>query len=84
MARLIPANSDIEVSDFTINDLSDIQKAVGGYIEVIYHDTTGVKCLVVNEEGTIIGLPVNNRASRMLGYPLFGNVLEATLEELNK
>ena len=40
------------------NDLKTFQDAVGGYIEVTYPFEDPV-CLVVNEEGKIMGLPQN-------------------------
>lgn len=40
------------------NDLSGMQKMVGGYIQGIYPFDEEV-CLVVNEEGKINGLPLN-------------------------
>lgn len=40
------------------NDLSSMQKVVGGYIQGIYPFEEEV-CLVVNEEGKINGLPLN-------------------------
>lgn len=40
------------------NDLSGMQKVVGGYIQGIYPFEEEV-CLVVNEEGKINGLPLN-------------------------
>ncbi len=79
MAKLIPADNDLEISEITINSLEDMQKAVGGYIEAVYHDTTRQKCLLVNEEGLILGLHVNTRASLLYGYPLAGDVLEVSI-----
>ena len=40
------------------NDLSGMQKVIGGYIQGIYPFEEEV-CLVVNEEGKINGLPLN-------------------------
>jgi hypothetical protein len=40
------------------SDLSDLQKAVGGYIEVVYPFEEKVG-LIVNEEGKMNGLPLN-------------------------
>lgn len=40
------------------NDLKSLQDAVGGYIEVVYPFEDPV-CLIVNEEGKILGLPRN-------------------------
>ena len=40
------------------NELKSLQDAVGGYIEVVYPFKDPV-CLIMNEEGKIIGLPQN-------------------------
>lgn len=43
--------------------LQELQDAVGGYIEMIYLDTT---TLVVNEEGKLRELPINLAATKLL------------------
>lgn len=44
--------------------LEELQKFVGGYIEII-HVANGELCMVVNEEGKILGLPINHIATRL-------------------
>lgn len=52
------------------NDLETLQKAVGGYIETIYPFVDYI-CIICNEEGKLLGLPLN-RAIRTEE----GNVLD--------
>lgn len=51
--------------------LADMQRAVGGYIEPV--DTKDFT-VMVNEEGLLIGLPLNAVASAITGRYLVGNV----------
>jgi|688.fasta_scaffold00022_97 hypothetical protein len=44
--------------------LTELQECVGGYIECIYLNDG--KVMVVNEEGKILGLPENNKATSVL------------------
>lgn len=57
-------------TDFSLEEL---QAIVGGYIEIIY--VKGNDIMVLNEEGKLIGLPINGKASRMAGEVIVGNVL---------
>jgi Domain of unknown function (DUF3846) len=51
--------------------LQDMQSVVGGWIEpVTLHDFT----VMVNEEGLLLGLPLNLGASGITGRPLVGDV----------
>lgn len=56
--------------DFT---LSELQKFVGGYIELMYLPED--KVLVVNEDGLFKGLSLNAFASGLVGRPIVGNVV---------
>ena len=47
--------------------LRSLQKVVGGYIETITLEPTG-EVLVVNEEGKLIGLALNERATWLLQF----------------
>ena len=47
-----PRQADIK------NDLKTLQEIVGGYIEVVYPFENSI-CLICNEEGKLIGLPLN-------------------------
>lgn len=54
---------------------AEARDAVGGFVEVVRVDG-GV--LLVNEEGMILGLPMNFNASFRCGGPLFGPVVVLT------
>lgn len=45
--------------------LEELQKFVGGYIQILYLADRQL-CMVVNEEGKIHGLPINPVATRLL------------------
>lgn len=45
-------------TDFELEELNDI---VGGHIEIVYLDENDI--MVLNEEGKLIDLPINNKAS---------------------
>ena len=55
------------------NSLKQMQDAVGGYIELVR--LTDDDVMIVNEEGLIFGLPVNEHASKLAGQTIVGNVL---------
>lgn len=56
--------------------LEEVQKAVGGYIEVVNLNSGYI--MVINEEGKLNGLPVNQKATDLWGSPwdhIVGNAL---------
>lgn len=56
--------------------LKEMQKIVGGFIEPVkLPPGNGHKKMVVNEEGRLQGLPVNQKASRIAGQRIVGDVL---------
>ncbi len=62
MARVIKVDgSEHELSDVSLESL---QAAVDGYIEAVH--LPGGKVMIVNEEGLLIGLPVNAKAMDFL------------------
>lgn len=63
---------DVEPKEGSEYFLKELQEYVGGYIEVY---PVGGKMAVFNEEGRIMGLPVNPLASDYVGFMLVGNVL---------
>jgi hypothetical protein len=73
----MPANGKL----FT---LPELQKIVGGYIEIAQTDSALM--MVLNEEGKLMGLPVNVIASALYRYRstdhIVGNVLLAELRFL--
>mgnify|MGYP001576913111 CR=1 FL=1 len=46
--------------------LEELQKAVGGYIEIL-HPPDRALLMVINEEGKLQGLPPNEAATRLMG-----------------
>lgn len=61
--------------------LNDLQKAVGGLIEVIHMKDA---IMIVNEEGLIKELPYNILASSIIGAPIMGDVVLLTNESVRK
>lgn len=59
---IIPADESMAVSQHEFNDLRDYQEAVGGLIEAIDLEFPAMS-FFANEEGKLIGLPVNRRAT---------------------
>jgi hypothetical protein len=72
MATLIKADGNV-VEDYDVSSLEKLQKAVGGYIQIVTIDNQ--MCLVVNEEGLLMELPVNNWASSYSGQLIVGDVI---------
>lgn len=62
--------------------LGELQGHVGGYIEFaplsVDEDPEEVLELCVNEEGLLITLPLNERASRLAGQVIVGDVVLST------
>ena len=64
----ITAEGEVVVNDNFSGSLSDMQAAVGGYIEVALTSLPGV-IAYINEEGKMQGLPLNEAATALLKYP---------------
>ena len=80
--KWIKANGTIEeVLISEDNRLDQLQKAVGGYIELVY--LQGNKIMVVNEEGLIERLPYNHKASKLAGKDIVGDVIVCNVNEIN-
>ena len=54
-------------------DLETIQKTVEGYFAVV--PLVNNKNMYVNEEGSLKNLPVNQEASEIAGFKIYGKVL---------
>ncbi len=77
----IPANGDPEFITIT-NDLSGMQKVVNGYIEFVGFPFKKSKyALTINEEGRLIDLPLNVRATYLVNkaYKTLNNPMAATV-----
>ena len=87
MATLIKSNGE-EINVIPNNkkdfQLDELQKYVGGFIEVVR--TKGNKIMVINEEGKINDLPINQKASQFYQYNEFdfivGDVLICQSNEI--
>ena len=85
MAVLIKANG--EESVVTDLSLENLQKLVDGYIEIV--PTIDGRLLVLNEEGKIIGLPKNPKATKLTngiinqGDYIVGDVVVGTKKEID-
>ncbi|RPG05655.1 MAG: DUF3846 domain-containing protein [Pelagibacteraceae bacterium TMED247] len=76
MAVLIESNGSdkqVEPSEGSEFSLKELQGYVDGYIELVY--LANGKILVVNEEGLLKRLPLNNKASLLARQPIVGNVV---------
>ena len=80
MAVILRADGSIE--QLENRKLKTLQKAVGGYIEPVY--TKQDRLMYVNEEGLIIGLPLNVRASDLVDRQIVGDAVYFTDEETRK
>lgn len=79
MAILIKTDGSV-VEDYDVSSLEKLQEAVGGYIEIVTIDRE--MCLIVNEEGLLMGLSYNAWASQMLGRPIVGDVIYMRRNEI--
>ena len=63
-ALFIPADDNLPEEIRNLDGLDDYQAAVGGMIETV--PVWGRKVVYFNEEGKILGLPKNNRATELV------------------
>jgi hypothetical protein len=79
-ARIIRADgteTEVEPKNGTDFSLEEMQKIVGGYIEIV-HVPRSRDLIVLNEEGKLEGLPLNQKATALYANPMdciVGNVL---------
>jgi hypothetical protein len=86
MARIIKADNTVTTvkppkGSFTLEEL---QAAVGGYIEVVRVPNSENLILVVNEEGLLKKLPLNEQATLLAQQPIVGDVVLCTLKEMGE
>lgn len=68
MAKGTIYKTDGTTQEVEINTLEDMQKAVGGYIEIFFRDNMEQGFdYYANEEGLLIGLPVNPFFTEIVG-----------------
>lgn len=78
MGTIIKTNGEkinVEPKDGMHYSLKEMQKIVGGYIEIIYLNDN--QLMIVNEEGKIDGLDYNDEATAVLekSYPYSGDFI---------
>jgi len=81
MIQLIKSDGTV-TDNFTADTLKQKQDAVGGYIGVVYSNAD--KVLIVNEEGMMRDLPLNEKASEIAGHPIAGDVICLDREDYHK
>jgi hypothetical protein len=80
MAKLLKTDGEV-IENVDISSLEKQQNLVGGYIQYVYPKAG--KVLIVNEEGLLNQLPINDKASEVYGHPLVGDVIDCSVNELN-
>lgn len=78
MVRLLKTNGKV-VDNVKAKTLEQKQKLVGGYIGLVRLDNS---YMIVNEEGDILKLPKNKRASHIANIDLTGDVIHVTGEDV--
>ena len=63
------------------NSLSALQKIVGGHIEAVYDPHCIAGHAYCNDEGMILGLPLNANAEKYFGVRICGNVVLLSHDE---
>lgn len=63
------------------DSLSALQKIVGGHIEAVYDPHCIAGHAYCNDEGMILGLPLNTNAEKYLGVRICGNVVLLSHDE---
>jgi hypothetical protein len=79
MATLIKTDGSV-VEDYDVSSLEKLQEAVGGYIEIVTLDRE--MCLIVNEEGLLMGLDQNVWASMVASRLIVGDVIYMKRNEI--
>jgi hypothetical protein len=62
-ALVITTSGEMSVIDITGNELKTLQEKVGGWVQAI--DLTSSLTMWANEEGKLVGLPVNGFATEL-------------------
>ncbi|SIS17685.1 protein of unknown function [Microbacterium sp. RURRCA19A] len=66
-ALRLPADQDEPITALEVHQLEDYQAAVGGWIEPVDIPELGIT-IYVHEEGLVLGLPFNSRATFLWWY----------------
>ena len=62
--------------------LKELQEVVGGFIELV-NDLPHGQVMVVNEDGRMLQLGLNDKASQIAGRMILGNVLVMDSNQIN-
>jgi len=84
MAIILRANGkrdDIKPQNGTKLSLEQLQKVVGGYIEIIPAPNCH-NILIANEEGQIYNLPINVQASKIAQKTIVGDIVLCLQSEI--
>jgi len=92
MAKLIRVDGTIEEFDAASASLEDLQAMVGGYIqEAPMPRGQDIATIICNEEGKLMGLPMNREATRIFQDAwrsnadyIAGNAIIVTLDEYRR
>jgi hypothetical protein len=78
------SNGKIEDKSFSKKNitLKEMQEVVGGYIEFLYLKDNLV--MVVNEEGKMVGLPFNARATQLIKENNINDIIVGDVLVINK
>ena len=85
MGTWIKANgetTEVQPKNGTDYSLNELQGFVGGFVEIVRIDDDRI--MVVNEEGKLYGLQVNEKASKLYKHDVIvGDVLVCNSNEVN-
>lgn len=71
---VITTNDEMRVQEFSEPEYKSIGEAVGGWIEVVHPKRLEPPyCMLVNEEGVILKLPINSFGSFLYGTDYHGD-----------
>ena len=78
------SNGEVQERTFSKENISlkDMQEVVGGFIEFLYLKNNLV--MVVNEDGKIVGLPYNARATKLIKENNINDIIVGDVLVINK
>ena len=79
MAKLIKVSG--RETEIALESLEQIEEAIGGFFEQIEIDDDTI--LMMNEDAIAMNLPVNEKATKLAGQVVRGNVILASCEEVS-
>ena len=79
---IISPDGTIDIETVLDGSLEQLQKIVGGYIQILPINCNGYKYMVCNEEGLRLGLWINNIATKIYGRQILGTAILAREGEI--